>query len=121
MKKIDKLSFKQMKRLLKKKNLPQSERDYINGKLNGNFEAWWKTLKQLDNPSTNKFYNLAVWQLYREGKAKKYNNGTQVFFVIDDKVSILDKMIEIRAQVGKFEANKAENIESIQELRIWKR
>jgi len=53
------------------------------------------------NLSKNKFWELAQWQLYREGKAKKYGTGKHTKFYIDNPLDVFDKMIEVKKRYDK--------------------
>ena len=87
----------------------------------------WELLQKFFSNEHNKFWNLARWQLYREGKARLHGHGKQARFYIEDKSLIFDKMIEIRNRYSKWEAGKAvENPNSTlnkikKELDTWKR
>ena len=78
------------------------------------------------NPSKNKFWNLAKWQLYREGKARVYGHGKYLRFDIDNPTLIFDKMIEVKDAYDNFKTGKNPDERKIadtvrEELQVWKR
>jgi len=78
-------------------------------------ENGWIFLNRFFSQETNKFWNLAKWQLYREGKARMYGTGPHKRFYIDNSELVFDKMLEIKKIWDKnlFSDNK--------ELNTWKR
>ena len=77
-------------------------------------------LNNFFNQDKNKFWNLALWQLYREGKTKQYGVGEHKRFYIDDVSLVIDKMIEIRRKISNFEVVKSDDTIT-KELHTWKR
>ena len=85
-------------------------------------EKGWIFLNRFFNQETNKFWNLAKWQLYREGKARMYGVGTHKRFYIDNPELIFDKMIEIKTIWDKRLLGKNYNEKTLlKEIKIWKR
>jgi len=69
----------------------------------------------------NKFWNLAMWQLYREGKAKTYHNGQKKVWYIDDNEMIFDKMVELRCAYEMYMSQKNDKETIKTGISAWKR
>lgn len=114
----------QLKSVIKsKKSTPKLRTTALNI-LEHNRKNYKETVENFFNIHKNKFWNLALWQLYREGKAKQYGVGEHKRFYIEDISLVIDKMIEIRRRLSNFEATIPSNSDKkniTRELHTWKR
>lgn len=110
----------QLEEILKDKKASEATKKKIHRILEERREKGFEFLQRFFNPRFNKFWLLAQWQLYREGKARVYTNGKHLKFYIDDKTLIFDKMIEIKAKFDKFQTGK-DTDDIKRELQAWKR
>ena len=115
-------SKEQLYSSLASKKTPKEIKDEIRKIFKDRQEKGWVFLNRFFNQETNKFWNLAKWQLYREGKARMYGVGKHRRFYIENPELIFDKMIEIKTIYDKRLFGKNYNDKEIkQELNTWKR
>lgn len=113
-------SEKQLKACIRNKKTDETVRIKAQTTLEHNRKNYQETVENFFNPEKNKFWNLALWQLYREGKAKQYGVGEHKRFYISDVSLVFDKMVEIRRKISNFEVVKSDNTIT-KELHTWKR
>lgn len=111
-------SKQQLDTVLNSKKSSKEDKEKVQAILTDRVEKGFIFLKKFFNQESNKFWNLAKWQLYREGKAKCYGVGVHQKFYIKDTSLIFDKMIEIKNKFDKYQKGKDETIKEFSE---WKR
>lgn len=106
-------SISRLKHMMRRRSCPPELRKKIENIIAVRKEKNWVFLQSFFSES-NKFWTLAKWQLYREGKAKLYGTGVHKRFFIDDTSLIFDKMIEIKDRYDSYKVGK-------DEVEEWKR
>jgi hypothetical protein len=111
----------QLKEVLRSKKSPEALKKKVERIFQDRQEKGWEFLQKFFNQGTNKFWLLAKWQLFREGKAKVYGTGKHARFYIEDSSLIFDKMIEIKKKFDKYQTGKSQEAEIKREFESWKR
>ena len=114
-------SVNQLARIMADKKSSEVQKVEAVNILNDRQEKGWECLQKFFS-SKNKFWELAKYQLYREGKAKVYGTGVHKRFYVKDTSLIFDKMVEIRTRFAKYEKGKTKiNDPLLEEFNAWKR
>jgi hypothetical protein len=113
----------QLKALINKENTPVDLVLKATNILHERRDKGYEFLCDFFSPK-NKFWTLAKWQLYREGKARVYYEGAKAKFDIEDSSLVFDKMIEIHGKFmkqNKDSKDKTDVRNAVKEMATWKR